>query len=346
MSVRAYSPMALSPAIDPKLRSELLKVDTWLRQLSVNMARVPALPMGTPAAGGAIDLSSLPYLYLPGRPDGQYAKGSVTFDVLGSFAPSTTTIDGLHFLAYQSIGGIVFKNVITFSVEATGYPAFSGSPFVQQWRFPALSGTNGEQMIFVDTSHSQSLNRKTMASLCKYQLNEGSAQFQDGSGGKDLRFALTNLGAAATLTVYYPNASGSNTFVLMNGNASAPYPPGSILYGSSAGTLMNALANGTSGQVLVSGGGTAAPTWVSPAALSGVVPDTRQINTTAPLTGGGALSGDLTLDIDVFTSIAEGTVPASGGGTSNFLRADGSWAAPAGGAGATSIARTFALMGA
>jgi hypothetical protein len=35
--------------------------------------------------------------------------------------------------------------------------------------------------------------------------------------------------------------------------------------------------------------------------------------------------------LDVFTSALKGLAPASGGGTTNFLRADGSWAAPAGG---------------
>lgn len=37
----------------------------------------------------------------------------------------------------------------------------------------------------------------------------------------------------------------------------------------------------------------------------------------------------------VFTDVAPGIVPASGGGTSNFLRADGTWAAPSGGGGST-----------
>jgi hypothetical protein len=37
--------------------------------------------------------------------------------------------------------------------------------------------------------------------------------------------------------------------------------------------------------------------------------------------------------LDVFTSGAKGLAPASGGGTANFLRADGTWAAPAGGGG-------------
>lgn len=39
------------------------------------------------------------------------------------------------------------------------------------------------------------------------------------------------------------------------------------------------------------------------------------------------------LNIPAVTSIAAGLAPASGGGTTNFLRADGSWAAPAGGGG-------------
>lgn len=39
--------------------------------------------------------------------------------------------------------------------------------------------------------------------------------------------------------------------------------------------------------------------------------------------------------LDTFTSGAKGLAPASGGGTSNFLRADGTWAAPAGGSSST-----------
>jgi hypothetical protein len=37
--------------------------------------------------------------------------------------------------------------------------------------------------------------------------------------------------------------------------------------------------------------------------------------------------------LNVFTSLLSGLAPASGGGTTNFLRADGTWAAPAGGGG-------------
>jgi hypothetical protein len=41
--------------------------------------------------------------------------------------------------------------------------------------------------------------------------------------------------------------------------------------------------------------------------------------------------------LDVFGTSAKGLAPASGGGTTNFLRADGSWAAPGGGGGGMAI---------
>lgn len=45
----------------------------------------------------------------------------------------------------------------------------------------------------------------------------------------------------------------------------------------------------------------------------------------------------LTTIPNVFTSSLQGMAPASGGGTTNFLRADGSWAVPAGGGGSVSL---------
>lgn len=70
---------------------------------------------------------------------------------------------------------------------------------------------------------------------------------------------------------------------------------------------------------------------------SGKVDATRTISTTAPLSGGGDLSANRTLSISDFTSSTSGTVPASGGGTTNFLRADGTWNAPSGGGGGSGI---------
>lgn len=49
---------------------------------------------------------------------------------------------------------------------------------------------------------------------------------------------------------------------------------------------------------------------------------------------------DVTLDLTLFTSTLQGVVPASGGGTTNFLRADGAWATTPGGGTVTSVAQT------
>lgn len=63
----------------------------------------------------------------------------------------------------------------------------------------------------------------------------------------------------------------------------------------------------------------------------------RTINTTAPLAGGGPLTGDLTLSINSFAGTTPGAVPLSPGGSTTFLRADGVWATPpTGGGGAVS----------
>lgn len=67
---------------------------------------------------------------------------------------------------------------------------------------------------------------------------------------------------------------------------------------------------------------------LGPSITGNLVPETRTINTTPPLAGGGDLSANRTLSVALFTDLLSGIVPASGGGTTNFLRADGTWAAP------------------
>lgn len=63
------------------------------------------------------------------------------------------------------------------------------------------------------------------------------------------------------------------------------------------------------------------------------IPANRIIGRILPGTGSSsALTGtEVTTILSVFTSTDQGVVPASGGGTVNFMRADGIWAPPAGG---------------
>lgn len=73
---------------------------------------------------------------------------------------------------------------------------------------------------------------------------------------------------------------------------------------------------------------------VTNAKLANVATATIKGRTTAGTGDPEDLTGtQATALLDTFTSGAKGLAPASGGGTTNFLRADGTWAAPAGGGG-------------
>ena len=64
---------------------------------------------------------------------------------------------------------------------------------------------------------------------------------------------------------------------------------------------------------------------------------TTTITPTAPLTGGGSLAANRTLDISVFTASVKGAVPPPTTATGKFLKDDGTWAAPAGGSSAQTV---------
>ena len=71
---------------------------------------------------------------------------------------------------------------------------------------------------------------------------------------------------------------------------------------------------------------------VTPAGLADRVLQGRSIATTAPLTGGGDLSANRTLDISTFTQTVKGAVPPPVSAPSGkFLKDDGTWAAAGGG---------------
>lgn len=131
---------------------------------------------------------------------------------------------------------------------------------------------------------------------------------------------LLNLFGVSTQGVAPPSGGGTSNYLRADGSWAVP--PGTV-------------PDGDKGDVTVSGGGgvwTIDNDAVTYAKMQNVANNNRLLGR---ISGAGGdpeeLTGtQVTALLDAVTSGAKGLAPASGGGTTNFLRADGTWAAPPG----------------
>ena len=109
---------------------------------------------------------------------------------------------------------------------------------------------------------------------------------------------------------------------------------GSNLSGTNTGDQTITLTGDVTGSGTGSFAATIASSAVTNAKLANMAAHTFKGNNTGSSAAPSDLTAaELTAELDVFTSSLKGLTPASGGGTTNFLRADGTWAAPGAGAG-------------
>lgn len=165
--MKTYSPMRVQVFADKAAQRELNKANTWLRQLSTQMARVPTTPQGTPAysSNGQPSLNLNEFLYLPGRSPRQESRGAVTFEAKTTSSGGATPDAGQYgfvFTTYRvSSGARPFVNI---AIEETA----SGRPFYQQreWTFPAFnilsSGQTQGVHYFLDAYDFQIASKKLL----------------------------------------------------------------------------------------------------------------------------------------------------------------------------------------
>lgn len=145
-------------------------------------------------------------------------------------------------------------------------------------------------------------------------------------------------------------ASVSGTNVITNANLRQSAAKSVIGNSTNATANVADISASAADQVLVNNGGNTAIAWGT-VATGGLTNNAvtyakfQQISTASFLGRVTAATGNVenltgtqaTTLLDVFTSTLKGLAPASGGGTTNFLRADGTWAAPGGGSGANAL---------
>lgn len=121
--------------------------------------------------------------------------------------------------------------------------------------------------------------------------------------------AAANFSGAISASNFSGSSSGSNTgdqTITLTGDVT----------GSGTGSFATTIANNA----------------VSNAKLAQMTAHTYKGNNTGSTANAlDVTSTQLTADLNLFTSSLQGLTPASGGGTTNFLRADGTWATPSGG---------------
>jgi hypothetical protein len=168
--------------------------------------------------------------------------------------------------------------------------------------------------------------------------NGGSVGIGTPSPGSklDVKGTLRLSGSSSGYVGFAPAAAaGSTTYTL----PSADGISGQVLSTNGSGllswaTVSGSISDGDKGDITVSSSGTV---WtidnsvVTLAKMANLAANSIIGNNTGSPATPLALTGtQVTAMLDAFTSGAKGLAPASGGGTANFLRADGTWAAPPG----------------
>lgn len=247
---------------------------------------------------------------------------------------STMYVNGqVHVLSKAGVvgWGIARKYSIAFSSDTT---ATWGPDYIAKGQYSAFLGSGTfNNVALPSTAALIEFTGLTAACTVTGLLLKGGSS-NAGEGGRE--FVILNGSPTYNLTLAHEDAgsTAANRFSMTQANGYTLQPGESVVcvYDATASrfriTNPRRFGSGNSGLVPGSGGGTinfmrADGTWAAPPGATnlGYTASTRVLTSDT--------GADVTLPL--VSSADPGLAPASGGGTTNFLRADGSWAAPGGG---------------
>jgi hypothetical protein len=222
--------------------------------------------------------------------------------------------------------------VLNSAVALTSTALFGGATFKDciferiRGGFGVTLGSGSDRNIFFQcTGNSTTVFNTGSVSFWGQTLRHVTGYITRITGGADVDLDST---FTSTMKGIVP-ASGGGTTNFLRADGTWAAPPGGG----------GGISDGDKGDVTVSGGGTTwtiDPAVITNAKLANVSTATFKGRTTAGVGSPEDLTGtQATALLDTFTSTLKGLTPASGGGTANFLRADGTWAAPSGSGGLT-----------
>ena len=330
---------------------------SWF-EMDYGTAGVPSTPVLVKVLTGGTKLPQMPGATIPvttGNNNQGFATNSpgvvlapISFNNISAAITAGATITSIGLTDAATGTEFISGDSVTLCHPITGQyqtfevataPVFGATSLSVVSEVADFSAPVGSFLVVKQKAFAFSLPKAVQGQILRY--NAGSGKWEAYSGtvdGRVLTWDTTNGWQEEAL----PGGTGTVTSVALTVPSILSVAGSPI---TTAGTLAVTLATQAANLIFAgpSSGGAATPTFRA-LALADFAANLltfakiQQIVTASILGRVTGATGDIevltstqaTTLINVFTSALKGLVPASGGGTTNFMRADGTWAAPVG----------------